>query len=122
MGNNDVFINEHEIIEIIVNGDQTVDSVQAMGDEAERLGSEHSKGGRPVLILDNLLDIGDVPPEAFQRVKDLISSSTYDRFAMVGRSAGIRIGANLILKVIGKSKQVRYFDDYVAATHWLLKG
>jgi hypothetical protein len=120
MGNNDVFINEHDIIEIIVNGDQTVSSVQAMGDEAMRLAEHRKSKGSPVYILDNLLEIGDVPPEAFNLVKQLIASSTYDKFAMVGKHTGIRIGANLILKVTGKSRQVKYFEDYGRATRWLL--
>ena len=120
MSENDVFINEHEIIEILVCGDQTVDSVRLMGDDAMALGRKYHRADKPVLILDNLLDIGDVPPEAFKLVVSLIKSSEYDKFAMVGKGKAIRIGANFILKTIGKGKRVKYFEDLSAATRWLL--
>jgi UDP-N-acetylmuramyl pentapeptide synthase len=121
MSENDVFINEHNIIEIIVCGDQTVASVQAMGDDAMKLARDYRRSGKRVLILDNLLEIGEVPSDAFKQVMDLIKSSEYDRFAMVGKGSAIRIGANLILKAIGRSKHVKYFDDMNAATAWLLE-
>ena len=70
LGKNRVFITDNDLVEIIVNGDQTFASVQVMGDEALRLSLKQRKAGKRALILDNLLQMGAVPPEARKLVVD----------------------------------------------------
>lgn len=119
LGKNKVFIHTHGLIEIIVNGDQTVESVQAMADMAAELGNQQRDAGKPVLVLDNLLYIGAVPPDARKRVVELAKTLKYDKLAMVGKGTALRLGANLMLQAIGKGKYVKYFDDYNKAVAWL---
>jgi hypothetical protein len=111
---------ENGIIEILVIGDQTVESVQLLGHEAFKLGQQRLKAKKPVLLLDNVSRIGQVPPEARKVVVDLIKANDYDRLAMYGQGPVIKLGANLLLQATGRGKRVRYFDDYDAATAWLL--
>jgi hypothetical protein len=106
MKSNRVFINEQGIIEIHVVGDQTVESIQAMGDRAMELGRKQQAAGKPALILDNLLGIGMVPREGRKLVIDLIKSSDYDRFAMLGSDSILRFGANLMLQATGKGAAI----------------
>ena len=122
MKGNRVFINDDGIIEIVVNGDQTVDSVQAMGDEALALAQVLQKKGKAALILDNLLLMGSVPPEARHLVAELVKSYDYDRLAMLGHGTALRLGANLILQATGKGSRVKYFEDRGKATAWLTAG
>lgn len=122
MQSNRVFINKQGIIEIQVIGDQTVESVQAMGDECIRLAREQQAEGKPALILDNLLEMGSVPTEARRRVAELVKSNDYDRLAMLGHDTVLRFGANLILQATGKGSKVKYFEDREACTRWLLQG
>lgn len=119
MNNNKVFINKHGIVEIKVRGDQTVASVQIMGDEAVRLAAELREKGQPALILDNLIEMGDVPVQARRRVAELVKSSAYDKLAMLGSGTLLKLGANLILQASGRGKYVRYFDNRTAAIGWL---
>ena len=119
MGKNRVFINEYDVVEIIVNGDQTVESVHAMGDDTVRLAHAQLRAGKPVLILDNLLKMGTVPPEARRSVAELVRSNEYDKLAMLGKGTTLRLGANLLLRATGRGEQVRYFEDYTAAIYWL---
>jgi len=119
MNDNQVFINKHGIVEIKVRGDQTVASVQAMGDEAVRLAAEQRKKKHPALILDNLLEMGSVPVEARRRVAELVKSSKYDKLAMLGSGTLLKIGANLILQATGRGKYVQYFDNRTEAIKWL---
>jgi len=116
---NQVFINKYGMIEIKVRGDQTVASVQAMGDEAIRLAVDLRRKKKPALILDNLLEMGDVPAEARKRVAELVKSSEYDRLAMLGSGAILKLGANLILQATGRGKYVKYFDNRTQAIAWL---
>lgn len=117
---NKVFINSQNIIEIIVDGDQSVSSVKRMGDEALTLGDVMRQQHRSVLLLDNLLRKGTVPAEARKLVVELIRSHDFDKLAMVGSGGILKLGANLILQASGKSSRVKYFDNYELATKWLL--
>jgi hypothetical protein len=120
MKKNKVFINDQGIVEIHVVGDQTVESVQAMGDEALQLARTQRKAGKPALLLDNLLEMGSVPAEARRLVVDLIKSDDYNKLAMLGKGHVLRFGANLMLQATGKGGRVRYFEDEPKCTAWLL--
>lgn len=122
MNKSEVFVNEQGVIEIIVRGPQTIESVQYLGDEALKISRKLRTEQKPALILDNLLEMGIVPPEARKRVVELIKSTDYDRLAMVGSNPMIRFGANLMLQATGKGTKVRYFDEYEAALAWLREG
>lgn len=122
MHNNKVFINKDGLVEIQVIGDQTVESVQAMGAEALRLALEQRAAGKRALIFDNLLQMGqNVPPEARKVVVELIKSYDYDKLAMLGKGSVLRFGANLMLQATGKGARVKYFDDQEKCVAWLLQ-
>jgi len=121
MQNNQVFVTEQGIVEIQVVGDQTVASVQAMGDKALELGETQRVAGKPVILLDNLLRMGSVPAEARKLVVELIKSNEYDKLAMLGADPVLRFGANLMLQATGKGKRVKYFEDREACVAWLLE-
>lgn len=120
MQNNQVFINDQGIIEIHVVGDQTVDSVEAAGGRARDLALEQLKAGKRAMILDNLLLMGSVPVEARKKAVDLVRSSDYDKFAMLGSDRVVRFGANLMLQATGRGSHVKYFQDYDMCVAWLL--
>jgi hypothetical protein len=117
---NRVFVNPAGIVEIIVDGDQTYGSVKEMGDAARHLCEQRKHDKQPALLLDNVLNIGKVPPEARKLVVDLIKSQSYDKLAMVGNSGTIKIGANLMLHATGRGAKVRYFISHPGAIAWLL--
>lgn len=121
MHDNRVFINSQGIIEIAVVGDQTVDSVRAMGDQALELARQQQQAGKPAVILDNLLQMGAVPSAARKLVVELIKSTDYDKLAMLGSDSVLRVGANLMLQATGKGSKVKYFEDRDACERWLLE-
>jgi hypothetical protein len=119
MAGNKVFINQDGLIEIVVAGDQTFESVQAMGEKVLEIARQLHADGKPALLLDNLLLVGQVPTEARQLVVTLVKSSDYDKLAMVGKGTAMRLGANLMLQATGRGKKVKYFDDRAKAEYWL---
>lgn len=121
MQDNKVFINDKGIIEIHVVGDQTIDSVQAMGDRAYELAEEQRAAGKRAVILDNLMQMGTVPKEARKLVVELAKSDKYDKLAMLGSDKVLRLGANLMLQATGRGNHVKYFEDPDACVAWLLQ-
>lgn len=118
---NRVYINSDNIIEIEVIGDQTVASVELMGRQIDRLITQMKAVGKPCLLLDNLLQIGRVKPDARRMVVELAKRLDYDRAAMLGQGGMMRFGANLMLRATGKAYKLRYFDSREDAVKWLLQ-
>lgn len=115
---NEVFL-DNDIIVIKVVGDQTTDSVAAMGKALYNLIAERRAVNKRVLVLDVLLDMKKVPPEARDEVVKIAKTAKYDKAAMLGRGTVLRLGANLLLRAVGKGSKARYFEDYEAALAWL---
>jgi hypothetical protein len=63
--------------------------------------------------------IGKVPPAARKKVVERAKNIDYDKLAFVGNATILRLGANLILRAIGRGDKVKYFDDYGTAVVWL---
>lgn len=119
---NTVAINDDDIIEIKVVGNQTVQTVTEMGKTTETLIGNFRRSAKPVLILDNLVEIGSVSPEARNLVVELGKKLDYDRLAFLGRSGILRFGSNLILQAMGRGDKLKYFDDRNKAIAWLKRS
>jgi hypothetical protein len=118
---NKVYLNSDQIIEIEVIGDQNIESIEVMGRQIDTLITQMKAVGKPCLLLDNLLQIGKVGPEARTKVVELTKVLDYDRAAMLGKGGLMRFGANLMLRASGKSYHIRYFDNRDEAIRWLLE-
>lgn len=116
---NNVFLNDQDIVECHVVGDQTSDSVSSMGKKIKLLVSELKKAGKPCLVLDDLTAMGAVPPAPRRKVVELAKTLPYDRLAMLGKGGVLRMGANIIIRVSGRHRRMRYFSDRDEALAWL---
>jgi UDP-N-acetylmuramyl pentapeptide synthase len=116
---NKVSLNDAGFIEIQVVGDQTAESVAAMGRQIIVLATQLRADGRPVLIYDDLTRLGMTTSEARREVGRLARTLDYDRLVMVGSSGTVmRHGTNLMLRAIGRP-DARYFASRDAAYIWL---
>jgi hypothetical protein len=116
---NKVFINALGLLEINVRGDQTRESVQAMGQSIQELINQLQATNRPVLLLDDLKKMGETDSAARSEVARLAKTLDFDRCAMLGDSNPMtRYGTNLMLRAIGKSN-VKFFASRDAALMWL---
>lgn len=119
MGNK-VFINKNSIVECQVVGDQTLESINAMGQQITELLGELKRQQAPLLILDDLTHIGRVPSEGRKAVINLVKTLEYERLVMLGNSGLLRVGVNLIARATGKKdKKMRYFTNRSQAIDWL---
>jgi hypothetical protein len=109
-----------DIIEVQVVGDQTYDSVMAMGKEVQEALETMSTAGQPGLILDDLIQIGLTDTPARQAVSQLARSLKYKKIAMVAQpSILMRYGTKLLLQAIGMGRKIKYFESREAALRWL---
>lgn len=119
MKSNEVLINKNGIVEFIVRGDQTPESVNKMADTADRLLKKQRAAGKPTIMLDDLTEMGKVPYAArkvvVQRAKDI----KYQKLAFVINDSVIQLAANLIIRAIGKGTKVRHFASHDDAVKWL---
>jgi len=118
MGNR-VFLNPDNIIEIEVVGDQNSASVELMARQANILITQLKAVGKPQLVLDNLLQMGSVDPEARKLVVEVAKRMDYDRLAMLGHGGLMSFGANLMLRATGRGDRAHYFSDREEALRWL---
>lgn len=121
MSKNNVFLNDEGIVECQVVGDQTADSVTSMGKKIKTLLEQQSTEGKAQLALDDVTQIGQVPPAARNIVVEFAKGLPYDRLAMLGKGGVIRFGANMLIRASGRHTRLRYFSDRQAAIHWLLE-
>jgi hypothetical protein len=119
---NKVYVDDEGLLHIWVIGDQTADSVREIGEKLRFYSAELRSEGRPVLVLDNLLQMGRTTSEARGEVARIARSLDMDRGAMVGGSSRtMRLGTNLMLRAIGRHN-LRYFANLESAHKWLLAG
>jgi hypothetical protein len=117
---NKVYSDDQGVIVIEVIGDQTVESVEQMGREVQSLITEKRGAGKPVLLLDDLSQMGKVGPDARKKVVQLASDFDYDRGAMTGKGGGVmRFGTNLMLRATGRGYRLRYYEKATDAREWL---
>lgn len=115
---NQVFLKQG-LIWIDVIGNQTGQSVEAMGREATNLIIQLRQANKPVLILDNVQKIGKADMAAVRAVAVLGRILDYDKVAMVGDgSSALRQGINLLLRTIAQPN-TKYFADLQEAEAWL---
>lgn len=120
MTSSKVRVTKNGIVEFIVHGDQTPDSVNKMADEANILMQERRKAGQPAMMLDDLTDMGKVSYEARKVIVQRAKEIDYDKLAFVINDAVIRMAAGLIVQAIGKGDKIRNFASHDDAVKWLI--
>lgn len=120
MPKNQVVLDQHGIIVINVVGDQTSDTVRQMGTQIAKLIDSRRKQNSPVLILDDLSQMGQTDTAARKQVAELARRLNFDRAAMLGNgSPMMRYGTTFMIRAFGQVDKVRYFDDRAKALEWL---
>jgi hypothetical protein len=118
---NKVYINDEGLLTIWVVGDQTAESVREMGEKLDYYVEMLQVEGKPILILDNILKMGQTNSEVRAEVARIAKRLPFERAAMVGGSGpAMRFGTNLMLRAIGK-RNLRFFASMDAAELWLME-
>ncbi len=117
---NKVFLNDDNIVEIHVVGDQTHQSVMAMGDIIIVLLDDLKKQQKRLLVLDDVTQMGNTDTAVRQAVSQLARTMGYEKVAMLGPNNPLmKHGTRLLLMAIGMGKKIKYFVEREAAIKWL---
>lgn len=119
MADNKVFLRDDDVIEILVVGDQNAASIEMMGRQVSVLLTKQRAQGKPCVVLDDLLQMGDVNSDGRKLVVDLGKRLDFDKLAMVGKGGVFRLATNLMLRATGRADRLRYFEDRGVALNWL---
>ncbi len=120
MTKNEVSLTSSGIVEFIVRGDQTPESINKMADTANRLMKKQRLAGKPAIMLDDLTEMGRVSPSGRSIVVQRAKEIDYDKLAFVINDAPIRLVSNLIIRAINKGDKVRNFATSEDAVKWLI--
>ena len=113
-------LNDDGIIEVTTLGDRTASAIQASAKKIFAFASTLRDAGKPILILNDVSQMGTLPPEGHKIFANITGSADFDRFALVGNDNVTRLGANLIAQSIGRQDKLKYFDNHQDAREWLL--
>lgn len=116
---NKVFLNDDDIIEIHVVGNQNAASIDLMGRDIRGKLITLRARSKPCLVLDDLREMGTVDGPGRKLVVELAKHLDYDRLAMLGKPGILKLGANLMLRAVGRAGSIRYFDNETEAFTWL---
>lgn len=111
---NVVFVSP-DIICIKLVGEPSPGEMQEVVDELDRL----SKGVDGPKILTDISELKNIPPGTRKIVSKEGSWPSYDKIAVIGASARLRVLASLMLKLIPYIKKSKFFDNETEARAWL---
>jgi hypothetical protein len=80
-----------------------------------------AKGKDKLCLLADLTDLKNLPPKTREAIASGGPFPTYDKLAVVGASARIRMLSALILKLLPVIKKSRFFHTEEEARAWLAK-
>lgn len=110
---------EDETIEMVFDGDVTVENLNQLFEETLILTRELASQGKKALILADNSRIGKTSLETDRLLFETIRDNHFDKVAGFGSPAHIRQICNAIFRMAGKYNQMRQFVDRELAISWL---
>lgn len=120
MAKNNFLLNDNGIIEVTTTGDRTASLIQSSATQIFAFVAGLRKAGKPILILNDVSQMGELPPEALKIFAEITKNADFDRFAMTGSDPTLKLGVTLVAQAIGKPGKLQYFETYDEAAEWLL--
>jgi hypothetical protein len=100
---------------IKLTGDLAESDVQTIHEKMHQL----SEGLDKVYLLVDLSGLKNIPPKAREAIGKVPRERTYDKLAVFGASARVRVLGTLILKLLPVIKKSRFFKTEAEARAWL---
>jgi len=124
MHNVKCFIDDQDIINVVFNGDLSLESDDSLSVAVGKASAFLRAAGKPALYLSDVRRLGQMPPAVKKRAYKNIMAFDLDRRAYLSAKTGVVTAMmNMIVGVFneGKPGQFRVFHDEPAARAWLLE-
>lgn len=115
----EVFLNEHEMIETIYHGVQTDTSLLKVQAKMRELISRLRAEGKPTYMIMDISDVSTTLIEARRVGLKGLQDLDYDKIAIYGTNLFIKIITNFIIMAANKSDVVKHFNSRDEAIDWL---
>lgn len=116
---NRIFMNDDEIIEVIIEGDQTYMTFENLRYDAMDMISRLQKEGKPRRGLININKLGKFNADSNRAAMEILESLNYDKVAIFGANTILTEVTKAIILAMGKGDTTRIFANREAALEWL---
>lgn len=117
---NSVTWGTHELICVLVQGNQTKDSVKHIEETCREFIKKLRGEKKRVLILVDLMSLGKTHSDARKVGVELVKKLDFDKLAVYGQDLYTKHLVNFVVAAAGKGIKVRYFFSDKEARAWLL--
>lgn len=117
---NHSFINDG-VVYTVYFGDQTQDSITQNGKQVSGLIDQQVKKHKPILILSDISQIGQINLGARKVGLELIRDLPYEKLAIVGVNFITQQLVKTVVIASGRGFKIQIFDNQKEAKKWLLK-
>lgn len=117
---NTVRIDGNGFIHNVYSGDQTVEGISGIMNQAGPMTEQLRQSGKPILVLVDLNDVGHETAATRKAVMEGMKSAAMpDRVAIFGKSPIARYSTNFVAYLSGKANITRFFKTEVEAVAFL---
>lgn len=116
---NRAFVNDQNIIEVILDGDQTAETIAESVHLAKGCADILRRQGRPIDMLFDFGTVGKTSIAARKRSVVAMGEIPYHKMAGINASPLVAFITNTVAAVTGNSNRSRHFKDRASALRWL---
>lgn len=116
---NRIFLNNDEIIEVVIEGDQTYMTFENLKYDAMDMLSKLQKEGKQRRGIINIAKIGKFNADSNRAAMEILESLNYDKAALYGANTILTEVTKAIILAMGKGNNTKLFPDRDSAMRWL---
>lgn len=116
---NRIFLNQDNIVEAVIEGEQTYMTFDNLTISAQELLEKLQKEGKPRLGLIDVTNQQNFTPDTNRAAMQILESLNYDKVAIFGAKTLLTEVTKAIILAMGKSENTKIFPDRDSAMAWL---
>lgn len=116
---NRIFLNQDNIVEAVIEGEQTYMTFDNLTMSAQALLVQLQKEGKPRLGLIDVTNQKNFTPDTNRAAMQILESLNYDKVAIFGAKTLLTEVTKAIILAMGKTHNTKIFPDRDSAVAWL---
>ncbi|NDC22165.1 hypothetical protein EBZ57_02230 [bacterium] len=116
---NRIFLNQDNIVEAVIEGEQTYMTFDNLTMDAQALLVQLQKEGKPRLGLIDITNQKNFTADTNRAAMQILESLNYDKVAIFGAKTLLTEVTKAIILAMGKTNNTKIFPDRDSAVAWL---